>query len=160
MIVQKAGLGPEDRPVIAEARKREEETAAPALAIELADGRIVTGKTTNLLGPSAALILNALKVLGGIEKKDQLISPTVIEPIQTLKCDYLGNRNPRLHSDEVLVALSICAATDPKAALAMRPASVAGGTGGAFHGHFAAGGRRHLPKAEGQPYLRSQVSKP
>ena len=66
MIVQKAGLGPEDRPVIAAARKREEETAAPALAIELADGRIVTGKTTNLLGPSAALILNALKVLGGI----------------------------------------------------------------------------------------------
>ena len=120
MIVQKAGLGPEDCPVIAAARKREEETAAPALAIELADGRIVTGKTTNLLGPSAALILNALKVLGGIEKKDQLISPTVIEPIQTLKCDYLGNRNPRLHSDEVLVALSICAATDPKAALAMR----------------------------------------
>ena len=120
MIVQKAGLGPEDRPVIAAARKREEETAAPALAIELADGHIVTGKTTNLLGPSAALILNALKVLGGIEKKDQLISPTVIEPIQTLKCDYLGNQNPRLHSDEVLVALSICAATDPKAALAMR----------------------------------------
>ena len=120
MIVQKAGLGPEDRPVIAAARKREEETAAPALAIELVDGRIVTGKTTNLLGPSAALILNVLKVLGGIEKKDQLISPTVIEPIQTLKCDYLGNRNPRLHSDEVLVALSICAATDPKAALAMR----------------------------------------
>ena len=120
MIVQKTGLGPEQRPVIAAARKREEETEAPALAIQLADGRIVTGKTTNLLGPSAALILNALKVLGGIEKKDQLISPTVIEPIQTLKCDYLGNRNPRLHSDEVLVALSICAATDPKAALAMR----------------------------------------
>ena len=120
MIVQKTGLGPEQRPVIAAARKREEETEAPALAIQLADGRIVTGKTTNLLGPSAALILNALKVLGGIDKKDQLISPTVIEPIQTLKCDYLGNRNPRLHSDEVLVALSICAATDPKAALAMR----------------------------------------
>ena len=115
-----ARCGQEQRPVIAAARKREEETGAPALAIQLTDGRIVTGKTTDLLGPSAALILNALKVLGGVEKKDQLISPTVIEPIQTLKCDYLGNRNPRLHSAEVLVALSICAATDPKAALAMR----------------------------------------
>ena len=120
MILQKTGLGSAQRPVIAAARKREEETEAPALAIQLSDGRIVTGKTTNLLGPSAALILNVLKVLGGIDKKDQLISPTVIEPIQTLKCDYLGNRNPRLHSDEVLVALSICAATDPKAAQAMR----------------------------------------
>ena len=76
-------------------------------------------------------------MLGGIEKKDQLISPTVIEPIQTLKCDYLGNRYPRLHSDEVLVALSICAVHRPKGSiLAMRQLSVAGGTGGAFHGHL------------------------
>ena len=99
-------------------------------------------------------------MLGGIEKKDQLISPTVIEPIQTLKCDYLGNRNPRLHSDEVLVALSICAATDPKAALAMRQLPLLEGLEAHSTVHFAAGGRRHLPKAEGQPYLRSQVSKP
>lgn len=120
MLLQKMGLTAEKRPVIAAARSRAEETGAPALAVELPDGRIVTGKTTGLLGPSAALILNALKALGGIDKEANLISPTVIEPIQTLKCNYLGNHNPRLHSDEVLVALSICAATDEKAALAMR----------------------------------------
>ena len=120
MLLQKTGLSAEMRPVIAAARKRAEETEAPALAVELPDGRIVTGKTSNLLGPSAALILNALKALGGIEQEADLISPTVIEPLQSLKCNYLGNHNPRLHSDEVLVALSICAATEPAAAHAMR----------------------------------------
>lgn len=120
MLLQKLGITSEMRPVIGAARAREEETDAPALAMELADGRIVTGKTTNLLGPSAALILNALKALGGIDQEADLISPTIIEPIQSLKCDYLGNHNPRLHSDEVLVALSICAATDRVAAHAMR----------------------------------------
>ncbi|MBP3646911.1 MAG: DUF1846 domain-containing protein [Clostridia bacterium] len=119
-IMQKVGLTAEMRPVIAAARERAEQTDAPALAIELPDGRIITGKTSNLLGPSAALILNALKALGGIPKDMKLMSPTVIEPIQSLKCDYLGNHNPRLHSDEVLVALSICAATSPMAAHAMR----------------------------------------
>ena len=119
MILQKTGLSDDDRPVVDAARQRAEQTGAPALAIQLSDGRIVTGKTSNLLGPSAALILNALKALGGIDKKAHLISPTVIEPIQSLKCDYLGNHNPRLHSDEVLIALSICAASDPDAACAM-----------------------------------------
>ena len=119
-IMQKMGLTSEMRPVIAAARARAEETEAPALAMELPDGRIITGKTSNLLGPSAALILNALKALGGIDKEEKLMSPAVIEPIQSLKCDYLGNHNPRLHSDEVLVALSICAATSEKAALAMK----------------------------------------
>ncbi len=120
MLLQKTGLSAEMRPVIAAAHKRAEETDAPALALELPDRRIVTGKTSNLLGPSAALILNALKVLGGIDQEADLISPTVIEPLQSLKCNYLGNHNPRLHSDEVLVALSICAATEPAAAHAMR----------------------------------------
>jgi len=120
MLMQKSGLTTDMRPVIAAARSRAEQTEAPALAIELPDGRIVTGKTSALLGPSAALILNALKALGGIDKEKKLMSPTVIEPIQSLKCDYLGNHNPRLHSDEVLVALSICAATSPTAAHAMR----------------------------------------
>lgn len=120
MLLQKMGINAEMRPVIGAARARAEETDAPALAIELVDGRIVTGKTTDLLGPSAALILNALKALGGIDQEADLISPTIIEPIQSLKCDYLGNHNPRLHSDEVLVALSICAATDRVAAHAMR----------------------------------------
>ena len=119
LLMQKMSLSDEDRPVIGAARKRAEETNYPALALELPDGRIVTGKTTKLLGPSAALMLNALKALAGIEKRVQLISPTVIEPIQTLKCQYLGNHNPRLHSDEILLALSICAATDENAARAM-----------------------------------------
>ena len=107
------------RPVIAAARARAQETEQPALAIELPGGEIVTGKTTDLLGPSAAAILNAVKKLGGIEKKVHLIPPEVIEPVQELKCKYLGNHNPRLHSDEVLVALSVSAASDPNAALAL-----------------------------------------
>ena len=120
LLLQQMGLSDGDRPVIAAARNREAATGAPALALELPDGRIITGKTSALLGPSAALLLNALKALGGIDKGAHLISPTVIEPIQSLKCDYLGNHNPRLHTDEVLLALSICAATDEAAARAMR----------------------------------------
>ena len=85
------------------------------MAIELNDGRIVTGKTGDLLGPSAAALLNALKLLGGIDDKKELISPTIIEPIQQLKVKHMGSVNPRLHTDEVLMALSICAVTDPKA---------------------------------------------
>jgi len=118
-VMQKTGLTSDMRPVVGIARARAAETEGPALAVELPDGRIVTGKTSALLGPSAAVILNALKALGGIDEEIDLISPTVIEPIQSLKCDYLGNQNPRLHSDEILVALSICAASDEKAALAM-----------------------------------------
>ena len=118
-VIQKTGLTSDMRPVVGAARKRAEETEEPALAVELPDGRIVTGKTSDLMGPSAAVVLNALKALGNLDDEVKLISPTVIEPIQSLKCDYLGNHNPRLHSDEVLVALSICAATDEKAALAM-----------------------------------------
>ena len=120
LLMQKCMLTDDDRPVIAAARNRAAETGAPALAMELADGRIVTGKTSKLLGPSAALLLNALKALAGQEKALHLISPHVIEPIQSLKCDYLGNHNPRLHTDEVLLALSICAATDERAAAAMK----------------------------------------
>jgi uncharacterized protein (UPF0371 family) len=107
------------RPVIGAARERAESTGAPALAIELPDGEIITGKTTDLLGPSAAVILNAVKRLGNIPKNIHLIPPEVIEPVQELKCKYLGNHNPRLHSDEVLVALSVSAASDPNAAKAL-----------------------------------------
>jgi uncharacterized protein (UPF0371 family) len=96
-----------------------ERTAAPAVAIELGDGVIVTGKTSSLLGASSAALLNALKTLAGIDDSIHLISPTVIEPIQKLKVDHMGNHNPRLHTDEVLIALSICAVTDANAAAAM-----------------------------------------
>jgi len=92
--------------------------------MELPDGRIVTGKTSDLLGASAALLLNALKSLAGIDDELHLISPLVINPIQHLKVDHLGNRNPRLHTDEVLIALSISAATDPVAEKAMEQLSL------------------------------------
>ena len=109
-----------DRPVIDAAVSRAERTGEPAAAMQLPGGEIVTGKTTKLLGASAAVLLNALKRLGGIQKDMHLISPIVIEPIQDLKVNHLGNHNPRLHMDEVLIALSISAATNPTAEAAMR----------------------------------------
>ncbi|MBR4018526.1 MAG: DUF1846 domain-containing protein [Clostridia bacterium] len=109
-----------NRPVVKAAMDRAEETGQPAAAIELPNGEIVTGKTSKLLGASSAALLNALKKLGGIQKDMHLISPIVIEPIQDLKVNHLGNHNPRLHVDEVLIALSISAATNPTAEMAMR----------------------------------------
>ena len=119
LLMKKAGVAVEDRAVIAPALKRAAETGAPAAAMELPDGSIVTGRTTDLLGSSSALLLNALKKLAGISDEIRLISPVIIEPIQHLKVAHLGNRNPRLHTDEVLIALSICAATNPTAEMAM-----------------------------------------
>ena len=119
LLMKKAGVTPEDRPVVAAALHRAEETGKPAAAMELPDGRILTGKTSKLLGACAALLLNALKALAGLEDGVHLIAPEVIGPIQHLKVDHLGNRNPRLHTDEVLIALSICAASDPRAEAAM-----------------------------------------
>ena len=91
----------------------------PGAALELPDGTIVTGKTTDLLGPSAAVLLNALKVLAGIDDSVHLLSPDSIEPIQTLKTRHLGSVNPRLHTDEVLIALSVSASTSSDAAAAL-----------------------------------------
>ncbi len=119
LLMKKAGVSKEDRRVVAPAMALDEKTGLPAAAMELPDGRIVTGKTSNLLGASSALLLNALKVLGDIPDELHLISPLVIDPIQHLKVGHLGNRNPRLHTDEVLIALSISAATDPTAEKAM-----------------------------------------
>ena len=123
LIMNQLGISTADRPVVAAACEKAEETAQPAMALELPDGKIVTGKTSSLLGPAAALMLNALKELGGINDEMHLLSPIIIEPIQRLKVNYLGNHNPRLHSDEILIALSICAATNPTAALAMQQLS-------------------------------------
>lgn len=120
LLMKQAGTSTADRTVVAAALAREEETGDPAAAIELSDGSIVTGKTSPLLGASSAMLLNALKKLAGIEKSLKLIAPEIIEPIQKLKTTHLGNRNPRLHTDEVLIALSICAVNDPQAALALR----------------------------------------
>ena len=104
--MKQANINIHDRRAVDAANRRAEETGGPAAAMELSDGRIITGKTTELLGASAALILNALKALGDIDPDLHLISPEALDPIQTLKVKYLGSRNPRLHTDEVLIALS------------------------------------------------------
>ena len=119
LLMKQAEITTDDRPVISSAKIRAAATGEPAAAIELPDGRIVTGKTSELLGASSAMLLNALKLLAGIEDDVQLISPTIIEPIQNLQVSHLRNKNPRLHTDEVLIALSICAVTDEKAKRAM-----------------------------------------
>ena len=119
LLMKQLGISEADRPVVQAANRRAEATGGPAVAIQLHDGRIVTGKTSSLLGASAAVLLNALKELGGIHDDIHLISPIVIEPIQALKVNHMGNHNPRLHTDEILIALSICAATNPTAALAL-----------------------------------------
>ena len=112
LLMKKAGASIEDRKVVAAALEKAEVTNEPAAAIELPDGRILTGKTSELLGSCSAMLLNALKALANIPDEKLLISPQIIEPIQKLKTGTLGSKNPRLHTDEVLLALSICAATD------------------------------------------------
>ena len=119
LLMNQAHITIAERKVVDAALKRAKETGAPAAALELEDGTIITGKTTPLLGASAAMLLNALKTLAGLDDALHLISPTVIEPIQRLKTECLGSKNPRLHTDEVLIALSICAATDKDAELAL-----------------------------------------
>ncbi len=119
LLMRTLDISPEQRSPVLPARAVAEATGEPGTAIELPDGRIVTGKTTNLLGASSAALLNALKALAGIPDGIDLISPTVIEPIQDLKVNHLRNRNPRLHINEVLIALAICAATAPSAAAAI-----------------------------------------
>ena len=119
VVMAKAGITPDDRRVIAPAREREQENGEPGAALELPDGTIITGATTDLLGCSAAVLLNALKHLAGIEKNTHLLSPEAIEPIQSLKTNHLGSKNPRLHTDEVLIALSVSAAQSDAARAAL-----------------------------------------
>ncbi|MBQ2272605.1 MAG: DUF1846 domain-containing protein [Clostridia bacterium] len=120
LIMNQADCAPEDRRCIRASLLRAESTGAPATAIELSDGTIVTGKTSSLFGASSACLLNSLKVLAGIDHGVELISPSVIEPIQALKVKNLGNHNPRLHTDETLIALAVSATTNPAAAEAMK----------------------------------------
>ena len=119
LLMKQARITTEDRKVTVAANERAEKLGVPAAAIEFADGKIITSKTTALLGASAALLLNALKYLGGVDHDTHLISPAAIEPIQELKTRYLGGTNPRLHTDEVLIALAISATTDPNARKAL-----------------------------------------
>ena len=120
LLMKKSGIDISDRHVIGAALVRAESTGGPAVALELPSGQIVTGKTTDLFGPASAALLNALKVLAGISHDIPLISPNVIEPIQDMKVNHMGNHNPRLHTDEVLIALAMSAATNPVAELAMQ----------------------------------------
>ena len=119
LLMKQAHITPQDRKVVSAALNRAEQTGAPAAAMELPDGKIITGKTSDLLGSSAALLLNALKELAGISHETHILSPAAIEPIQILKTAYLGSRNPRLHTDEILIALSSSTALNPAAQKAM-----------------------------------------
>ena len=113
--MRQAHITSRDRSVIAPALERAQETGAPAAAIELPDGSIITGKTSELLGACSAMLLNALKELAGIPHELHVISPESLTPICLLKTRYLGSKNPRLHMDEVLIALSATAASDDTA---------------------------------------------
>ena len=115
LTMKHAGVTPEIFPAVAASLKREKETKGPAGAMILPDGRIVTGRTSKSLGAASAMLLNALKVLAGIEDEKHLIASHVLEPNCELKTGYMGHRNPRLHTDEVLLALTISALTDPLA---------------------------------------------
>ena len=119
LIMKQVGIDTSYRKVVAPALEKSDNTGEPALAIELPDGSIVTGRTSKLMGPSAAALLNALKKLGDIDDDYLLLPLEVIEPIQKLKIDNLGNHNPRLHADEILIALAISATTSELAAKAM-----------------------------------------
>ncbi|MBR2044532.1 MAG: DUF1846 domain-containing protein [Agathobacter sp.] len=119
LLMQQEQLLTTDRNVVPPARSRAEASGTAAAAIELHDGRIVTGKAGELLGSSAAVLMNALKDLADIPHKELILSPESIAPIQTLKTQYLGSKNPRLHTDEVLIALSATAANNERAALAL-----------------------------------------
>ncbi|NLW71203.1 MAG: DUF1846 domain-containing protein [Eubacteriaceae bacterium] len=115
LLMKQANVSVDERPVIAAAKEKQQLSGGPAVAIELPDGRVVTGKTSNLLGAASAALLNALKMLAGIDDKVTMISPDIISPIQDLKVNHMGNKNPRLHTDETLIALTICAANDETA---------------------------------------------
>ena len=123
LLMKQANVTTSDRKCVSAALEREEQTGGPAAAMELPDGTILTGKTSDLLGAVSALLLNALKYFAGLDDSVLLMSPHVIEPITDLKVNHLGNNNPRIHTDETLLALSICANTDENAKLAMQQIS-------------------------------------
>lgn len=123
LLLKQANVTADNRRTIAAALAKEAETGAPAAAMELPDGTILTGRTSELLGAASGLLLNALKHFAGLDDRILLMSPNVIEPIMDLKVNHLGNNNPRIHTDETLLALSICATTDENAKKAMEQIS-------------------------------------
>jgi uncharacterized protein (UPF0371 family) len=128
ILMQKMNITINDRAVVKPALEKEAQTGAPSCALQLPDGRMVTGKTSKLLGASSAALLNALEVLGGIEDNIDIISSTVIEPIQKLKVNHMGSVNPRLHTDEILLSLAVSAVTDPVAKVALEQLSLLKGS--------------------------------
>lgn len=120
LLMSRENISTTDRSTVTPALDKAKETSAPAAAIELNDGTIITGKTGDLLGATSAALLNALKHLANIPHECKILSPDAIAPIQTLKTKYLGSKNPRLHTDEVLIALSATAAYNEYAALALQ----------------------------------------
>ena len=119
LLMKQLEVSVSDRKCVEPAIEVSKKTNAPATAALLPDGQIVTGKTSSLLGATSAMLLNALKTIAGIDDSVKLISPSVISPIQHLKTEHFGSKNPRLHTNEVLLALSISAATDENAQKAM-----------------------------------------
>lgn len=120
LLMSQENIAVTDRPTVNPALERAAGIGAPAVAIELPDGRIITGKTGELLGASAAALVNTLKELAGIPHEELILSPDALSPIQVLKTNYLGSKNPRLHTDEVLIALSATAAYNEDATLALK----------------------------------------
>ncbi len=123
LLMKQANISPDSRRTVEAALQKETETGAPAAAMELPDGTMITGRTSDLLGAASGLLLNALKHMAGLDDSILLMSPHVIEPIMDLKVNHLGNNNPRIHTDETLLALSICATTDDNAKRAMEQIS-------------------------------------
>ena len=123
LLMKQAGITVDDRPVVSAAKVKAEATGEPAAAIELPGGRVVTGKTSELLGASSAMLLNALKILAGLDDEILLLTPEIINPIKALKSKHFGSKSALLHLDEILLALSICAVTDENAAKAMEQLS-------------------------------------
>ena len=129
LLMNQLGVSGTDRPCVAPALEKSRQNGdTPAVAMELPDGRIVTGKTSSLLGAVSACILNALKALAGIDDSVTLLSPEIIRPLMHLKLEHLGNHNPRLHVNEALIALAVCAVTDPTASQAMEALDLLAGT--------------------------------
>ena len=114
LLMKQMKITTDDRRTTVAARERKEKEGSHAAAIELSDGTIITGHTSDLLGPCAALLLNATKHLAGIDHSVKLIPQEYIEPIQRTKTQLLHGHNPRLHTDEVLVALSMLSLKDEK----------------------------------------------
>ena len=120
MLMNQVGVTIDDRPCIKACLEKEAKVQTPCVAIMLEDGRIITGKTSELLRAPAAALLNCIKTLANIDDNLMLLSPNVIGPIQKLKVQQLGNRNPRLHAEEILIALAINANTNPFAEYALK----------------------------------------